>query len=147
MKTLIAFVSFLAASTLAFARAPEAIVDYPAIEAVSGSGKSLSVNEVRQAIQDAGKRKGWSIVSRSDGKLSGRYAWKRDKFIMFVEITPIKGGYSLVYKDSVNLDYSPEAAWESQESGGYTKVPVIHPYYNRNVKGLIEAVRLEFLNY
>jgi hypothetical protein len=149
MKTLttLIFAAFMAVSTAAFARPPEAIIDYHDVGVTTGSGKPLSANQVSLAIQMAGKNKGWSIVNRGDGKLVGRYSWKRDKHIMFVEITPANGSYSIVYRDSVNLGYAPEAAWESQESGGDEKVPVIHPFYNRYVKALIEAIRFEFLNY
>ncbi|MDR1275183.1 MAG: hypothetical protein LBL72_02165 [Candidatus Accumulibacter sp.] len=151
MKTFasILFVSFVSFASIpaAFARAPEPIVDYPAVEAVTLSGKALSVGEVTQAIQEAAKAAGWAVTKQENGKLIARRTWKNGKHSIFSEITPNKGGYSLVYKHSVNMGYTEDGSWSSSGEGGYVRIPSIHPFYNRYVRDLNEAIRNEFLNH
>ncbi|MDR1367490.1 MAG: hypothetical protein LBJ76_02085, partial [Candidatus Accumulibacter sp.] len=134
--TSLLFVSFMAVSTSAAARAPVPIVDYPAVEAKNFGGTPLTASQVSQAIQDAARKRGWIILKQKDGKLIARRGWKDDKHVIYSEITPIEGGYSLVYKSSVNMNYSADGGWANDESGGNAKLPVIHPYYNRYVSKL-----------
>ncbi|MDR2506375.1 MAG: hypothetical protein LBD67_00015 [Candidatus Accumulibacter sp.] len=140
IKSLLFAVAVLV-STPVFARAPVPIVNYPAVQVASGSGKTLTVDQIRQTIRVAAQRKGWEVMNHAAGKLIAMYMWRTHSIT--VEITPISGGYSLVYKDSTNMNYAPEAYWDStnEEAKG---VPVIHPFYNRYVNDLNTAIRLEF---
>ena len=143
VKTLLFILAVLVTNPV-FARASVPIVNYPAVSVATGSGKVPTVDQIRQTIRAAAQRKNWEVMNHVDGKLITMYRWRTHSIT--VEITPISGGYSLIYKDSLNMNYAPEAYWDdtsgSNESG--KSGPVIHPFYNRYVKDLNTAIQLEF---
>jgi hypothetical protein len=153
MKSKLLF-AFLIAAALgaapAVARDPVPIIDYPNIAVATSSGKPLQVGQVKQAIQTAAAAKGWSIGYQADGKLLATLM-VRGKHTIVVEIPYAVDKYSLIYKDSTNMKYAPSGKPmdnrdpTSMRSGTGHTGAVIHPYYNRWVQELKEAIRLELL--
>lgn len=130
-RILVVAAALLAASVVHAQRAPVPIVDHPSVPAVTGSGKPASQEALKRAIIDggaAGARK-WAIVPHGDG-LRGTY--KVRSHTVVVDIMPGKSSYSLKYADSINMKYGVEQG-----------TPVIHPFYNRWVEELLEAIRVE----
>jgi hypothetical protein len=117
----------------AAARTSVAIVNHPDVPVVTGSGKTLPPEAVRQAIVLAGANKGWTIVPQGDGKLQASIK-VRNKHTVIVLIAYNPQKYSLTYQDSIDMNY-----------GQRNNEPVIHPFYNTWVGDLKEAIRLELI--
>lgn len=129
--------ALLIASTLvaapAIAREAVPIVNYDNIAVAVSNEKAASADKVKQAIQAAAAAKGWSVATQADGKLLATLE-VRGKHSITVEIAYSAEKYSLTYKDSSNMKY-----------GTHDAQAVIHPFYNKWVLGLKEAIRLELL--
>jgi len=117
----------------AVARETVPIINYDNLAVATSSGKALHAAQVRQAIQAAAGAKGWSIAQQAGDKLLATLD-VRGKHMIMVEIDYAADKYSLHYKDSSNMKYG--------ERNGQ---PVIHPYYNKWVRELKDAIRLELL--
>ncbi len=125
--------SVFSSATVA-AREPIPIVDIVAQPVAAASGKKFSAGEVCQTIRTVAEDKKWSISQQSEDKLNASLSWNGNKHSIFVDIACAPDGYSLAYKDSVNMKYD---MLNGQR--------VIHPYYGRYVNALREAVRSEFM--
>lgn len=115
----------------AFARTPVPVVNHDNVPVVTSNGKTLSAEEVKQAILTAAGTKGWSVAHQANGKLIATLH-VRGKHTVLVEITYAADKYSLNYKDSVNM--------KSSNQDGQT---VIHPFYNKWVQELLDVIRQE----
>jgi hypothetical protein len=133
------------------ARTPVPIINYDNISVATSSGKTLQLEQVKQSIQAAAGAKAWSIAFQADGKLLATLN-VRNKHVIVVEIAYSADKYSLRYKDSTNMKFGeasePQAAGlsglsPSRPIGPGTKV--IHPYYNKWVAELKDAIRVELL--
>ena len=71
-------------------------------DAQIATGKSLQVNQVRQAIVTAGSALGWKIVDSKPGLLEGTLRLRDHTAV--VEIPFTTGKYSIVFKSGVNLN-------------------------------------------
>lgn len=71
-------------------------------DAPIATGKSLQVNQVRQAIVTAGSALGWKIVDSKPGLLEGTLRLRDHTAV--VEIPFTTGKYSIVFKSGVNLN-------------------------------------------
>ena len=71
-------------------------------DAPIATGKSLQVNQVRQAIVTAGNALGWKIVDSKPGLLEGTLRLRDHTAV--VEIPFTTGKYSIVFKSGVNLN-------------------------------------------
>jgi hypothetical protein len=123
---------FLFTSVVHAQRAPVPIVDHPNVPAVAGSGKPVSAEALARAIIDggaAGARK-WDFEDAGHGTLRGTY--KVRSHTVMVHVVPGTGSYSLKYAHSINMKYQLENG-----------TPVIHPFYNRWVDELLDAIRLQ----
>lgn len=131
------FAALIVALTLAaapaLAREPVPIVNHDNIPVATASGKAPAVEQVKHAILLGAGAKGWIIAEQSDGQLLATLN-VRGKHIVAVTIAYSGAGYSLRYHDSVNMKYG-------YGEGG----AVIHPFYNKWVLGLREAIRVELL--
>lgn len=121
------------AAAPAVAREPVPIINYDNVPIVSTSGKVPRLEQVKQTIQAAGQAKGWSIAFQADGKSLATLI-VRSKHTIVVEIIYTAEQYSMQYKDSTNMKFG-------ERDGG----KVIHPFYNRWVQDLKEAIRVESL--
>lgn len=131
------FAALLIAATLfaapVSARETVAIVNYDNLVVATNSGKVLVAEQVKQAILAAAGAKSWSIAYQADGKLLATLN-VRGKHTVMVGISYTAEQYSLRYKDSTNMKFG--------EREGRA---VIHPYYNKWVQELKEAIRIELL--
>ncbi|WP_431098143.1 hypothetical protein [Polaromonas aquatica] len=117
----------------ASARWPMPIVNYPDIPVVTSSGAVPSAARVKQAIQAGATAKNWTVAQQADGKLQATLK-VRGKHTVIVQIAYTPEKYSLIYQDSIDMDYG-------QRNGE----PVIHPFYNKWVADLKESIRGELV--
>jgi hypothetical protein len=134
MKFKFAVAIFAAILSLnAAAREVVPVVNHEGIAVVTNNTKALSAEQVKQAIQVACLAKGWTVSPESDGKLLATLS-VRNKHTIAVQIGYSADKFSLIYKNSSNMKFS-------QEQGQ----AMIHPFYNKWVQGLLDAIRLELL--
>lgn len=126
------FVSVFSCS--ANARAPEPVLNYQAIPVATSSGTVLAANQVCQIVREVAEQKKWLVGVQPDGKLLASLSWKENKHTIVAEIACSGASYSVIYKDSVNMNYRIR---DDQ--------PLIHPYYNKFVKEVIDTVRTRFM--
>ena len=94
-------------------------------------GKTLTAEQVQQAILRAGPMSGWVIQPEGPGRLMGRAAFGAgDRHVAVVNIQHDAKTYSITYRDSVNLAANPA---ENK----------IHKAYNDKVATLDRAIRNE----
>lgn len=131
------FAALLIATTLvaapAVARDSVPIVNYDNVAVATSSGKAPDAEQVRQAIAAAAAGKGWTVAPAGDGKLQATIV-VRGKHTVVVDIAYAADKYALTYKDSTNMNFI--------ERDGQK---LIHPFYNKWVQTLKEAIRLELL--
>ena len=89
-------------------------------------GKTVSMDDVTNAIVRAGARSGWQVTPEAAGRLSARYNHLQHSAI--VEITHDTKTYNIKYRDSANL---------KADAGE------IHKVYNRWVSNLDRSIRGE----
>jgi hypothetical protein len=130
-KILVLMAALFVASTVYAQRTPVPIMDRPNVPITTGSGKPANLDAVKRAIIDggaAGARK-WVFVPHGEA-LRGTY--KVRSHTVVVDVLPARNSFSLKYADSINMKYGVESG-----------TPVIHPFYNRWVDELLEAIRVE----
>lgn len=133
----IKFIFFVFAAILSLnvaAREPIPIINYDNLVIATSSGKVLQPEQVKQAILAAAGTKNWTIAHQSDGKLLATLSVQGGKHVIVTEIAYASDKYSLNYKDSTNMKY-----------GTRDGEAVIHPFYNKWVQQLKEAIRVELL--
>ncbi|HRE15802.1 MAG TPA: hypothetical protein PLW86_01880 [Rhodocyclaceae bacterium] len=130
-------------------RTPESIIDHTNIAYAPASGKSLTDAEVRAAIRNAATSMGWSIADGQQAQELIGTLIVRAKHTVQVTIRLEPKSYSVVYRDSVNMNYdksgmTPEDRLLINIRGssnlGGKEGPVIHPNYNRWVRELVNAI-------
>jgi hypothetical protein len=124
--------AFLALSGQVHARGTVPVVNYENVQLAGGSGKPLSVDAVKQAIRTAAAAKSWAVTPDGDALTATLVV--RNKHTVVVGITVSGDKYSLQFKDAVNMNVT--------ERDG---LKLIHPFYNRWVQELNEAIRVELL--
>ncbi len=83
------------------------IVDLADAKIPAVAGEARTLDEVTKGIVSAGKNLGWSMKIENPGNISGQL-WLRGKMLA-VDIPYTTSTYSILYKDSANLDYNPES--------------------------------------
>lgn len=138
MKTLKTFLCVVAIlfSGFVFARAVEPVLNLTNEPVTTSSGKQLSADNVCQLVQKVAQGKQWTVAKKPDGSLGASLSWRANKHTIMVNIVCNEGAYSIAYKDSVNMNYM-------MKDGG---VPHIHPYYNRYIRELADAIRIEAMS-
>jgi hypothetical protein len=116
----------------AMARQTVPIVNIDNTPVVSAEAKKLNAAQVLQAIKTAVVSQGWTVSNVADGVVTASIL-VRQKHTVIVDIIYDADKYSIHYKDSVNMKYL-------KNSGGDE---VIHPFYNKWVATLNDAIRLE----
>jgi hypothetical protein len=131
------FAALIVAATLlvspAFARTPAPIVNYDNIAVVTNNEKPLNADQVKKAIVAGASAKGWTTEPQNDGSLLATLV-VRNKHTVIVSIAYTSDAYSVTYKGSDNMNFGQR---DGQD--------VIHPFYNRWVTALLEAIRIELL--
>lgn len=122
MKTrLLAGLAFLLASASAFAAGtPEPVANFRDMP-VKTMGETPSASQVRAAIVAAGRKRQWMMVDAEPGRLIATLM-VRGKHRAEVDISYSPQSFSVVYRDSENLNYDGAQ---------------IHNAYNRWVKDLV----------
>jgi hypothetical protein len=128
------FLLAFAVSGTVFARTPEAVVNLVDQPVASASGKALTAEQVKQTIGKVAQDKKWIVTPMQNGKLNASLSWNGNKHTIVVEIACEADRYSVTYKDSVNMNYMVRDG-----------APVIHPFYNRHVNALRDAIRVEMM--
>lgn len=100
----------------------------------TASGKTPSRAEIDQAIIRAGKERDWVITSDGDGTLKARLLVRTHTLDVLIRVDGAR--YDIVYADSKNLGYAPNAEDPSR--------PLIHPAYNKWVQNLVTDISREF---
>ena len=138
MKTIgaiFAFVVFFLPCS-AYARPSESLINYPSIPVAVSSGKALTADQVCKIVREAAEEKKWLVGAQPDGKLLASLSWNSSKHTIVIEIGCSDAGYSIVYKDSINMKFS-------SQDGQMT----IHPHYNKFVKELNDSVRVRLMTF
>lgn len=120
-------------TTLAHARPPEAVVNIENINIQTNN--PLTQEQAGALIVEAAKSQGWSATpNNGTGTLILSKSWNTHTIVSQIKYTA--NVYSVFYKDSINMDYAVREG-----------VPTIHPYYNKYVKLLTEAIRVQAYKY
>ena len=138
MKTTIArifaIVALLATAFVAQAREAVEIIDYLDNAVVTGSGKTITADQVKNAIVSAAQSRNWQTTRAPKGDGMQAVLQVRGKHTVVVDITYSAQTYSIKYQSSSNMKYR-----QLPDTGAR----VIHPFYNRWVAELREAIRME----
>jgi len=149
MKT--TFIAGLLASMLLAApawaqRTPEPVVDYRDQMVATGSGQAVQAEQFKQAVVNAATRlRLWTLAYEPGGAIIASRAW--NDHVIAVSITFTGSAYSIVYSSSTNMKYSASesaaSAYPQRNANPRPKGPVIHPFYNRYVGELKDAIGAE----
>lgn len=83
------------------------LIEWQNVNAVTGSGKPATAEEIKRAFMVGGARRGWNCVDETPDKMVCTVVVRTHTLAMNLAYEP--GKYSLTYKDSVNLDYKDDA--------------------------------------
>jgi len=97
---------------------------------VDASIKNLTAAKMKKAIMRAGLSLGWQIKDVEPGKLVGTLLLR--KHMARIDIPYSKDGYSLLYRDSSQLNYKPDTG-------------EIHKNYNGWIQNLDRAIQSQLL--
>lgn len=134
MKTTLLSLILVCAATLSgnvLARASVPVINVENAVIATGSGKTPTLAQVKQSIVQAATVQNWQVTETLDGRLNATLV-VRGKHYMTIEIPYTTTQYSLIYKNSINLNY------EVLEG-----TPVIHPNYNKWVQNFSNSIRIE----
>lgn len=144
----------IAAAAAAFGPAAHAarpavpIVAHDNIAIIPGSGKALSLEDVRGAMARGAAIHDWTISAVQPGELVASIN-VRNKHYASVLIKYTETSYSVTYRDSTNLEYqlsgtnAAPARRDDFNSALAPNTPMIHPNYNRWVDTLIRDINQE----
>jgi len=96
------------------------------VQNAPGTSKTVSMADVEMAIRRAGHGLGWQIVPQGPGKAEGILVLRDHRAV--VDITYDTKSYSIMYKDSSNLNYDGKT---------------IHSNYNGWIQNLDKAIRAQ----
>ncbi|MGC7402695.1 hypothetical protein ACPWR0_02565 [Pandoraea pneumonica] len=131
------------------ARPAVPIVAHDNMPIVTGSGKTLSLDEIRDAITRGAAGHDWVATRQGPGELVASIN-VRNKHYASVTIKYSETTYSVSYRDSTNLEYglsnglnnSPRRD-DFNNNAVPANTPMIHPNYNRWVDTLIRDINAE----
>lgn len=130
------------------ARAPVPLINYENIAIATTSGQPLQVEQVKQAITTAAASKAWTVAYSTDGSLLATLV-VRNKHTVVVKIDYDASKYSINYNDSKNMKYGiidvQATIVSSNKDQSHNGQAEIHPFYNRWVKDLKDAIHAELL--
>lgn len=126
----ILFLGAVLASASALAREAVPIVNHENV-AITTSGKPASADKVKQAIMTAATAQKWDVSAAQPGTLTATLH-VRGKHTVVVDILYTADHFSVKYRDSVNMKYEVK-----------DNTPVIHPFYNKWVQRLVDAIQVE----
>jgi hypothetical protein len=136
-RDLVLLLGMLLIASAVQARSTVAVVERDNVPIVTGSGKPADIQTIKKTIVVAGLAgiRKWEIAPAADGKtLQGTFSWNNNKHSIMVRIEPTTTQYSVHYLDSTNMKYEV-----------LNGKPMIHPFYNKYVEDLVNAIRVEML--
>ena len=113
----------------AHARSGVPVADFENMPAIAASGQPASPAQIKAAIEAAAQHNGWTVTAPAPNHVVASLN-VRGKHTVVTDIDYTPGKYSVKYKDSVNMNFDPSTR-------------VIHPFYNKWVQGLVDAIRAE----
>ncbi|MDR2874727.1 MAG: hypothetical protein LBV44_02195 [Methylobacillus sp.] len=113
------------------ARKPAEVLDLANLPVATGSQKKLSAAQIKNVITSAALSRNWQISNVTDTSLDAALQ-VRNKHTIIVNIPYSANSYSLMYKDSINMNYA------ACDGARY-----IHPNYNVWVSQLKTAIDLQ----
>lgn len=134
------------------AREPVPIVDYNDITVVTGSGNSITSEQIRTAITAAANGLRWEVNKSPNQDVLLASLRVRNKHTVVVSIPYSVQKYSIRYESSINMKYRPSGAVTNtgygnntgmQPAGATQTGPVIHPFYDRWVQELMGSIKTE----
>jgi hypothetical protein len=99
---------------------------------VTQSGRTPSLEEVRQGTVKAAMAAGWALAKTAENQFEGTKV-VRGKHTIVVSIWFAPDRYSVTYKSSDNMKYGV----------GPGGIQVIHPNYNVWARQLVDAIRVQ----
>lgn len=139
----------VALAAMAFAQAAGAAVTIENIEDRRHNAPAdSSLEDIERSIISAASERDWFVTGRTEGRLLLSIV-VRQKHEAIVAVEFDKETFSILYVDSVNLDYDPK---DKVMVGGAHKKrrvipgPRIHRNYNRWVAALAERIALRVAN-
>jgi len=111
----------------AHARSSVPAINHENLPTVSAIGKSVTSDQVKQAIVLAATSKGWTTSLDQSGAIVATLI-VRNKHTIVVTIPFAEDKFSVLYRDSSNMNYSNGT---------------IHPHYNSWVESLLSGIRSE----
>jgi len=130
-RLILAFILALA-SLHAVARQSVPIINHENVAIERGTARALTADEVKAAILAAAAQGHWDVAESSPGVLKASLN-VRNKHTAVVQISYSADKYSIIYRDSTNLNFKAEGSGPG----------IIHPFYNRWVQDLRDAIRLQ----
>lgn len=126
-----------------FARSVVPIVNFEDQVVPSADGTPKALDKVREAILAAGRDQEWQMNPVKDGHIVATRVI-RGKHTMVLDITYSPARYSVVYSDSINLNFKPvgsvqPASVQGAAASGAAQ-GMIHPNYNKWVGDLNFAI-------
>lgn len=134
VRILLALLVSLTALQAAAQRMPVPIINYENVPVTSPSGEPLTAAQVKQAIRSGAAAKKWALEEQGPGRMLATLK-VNGKHTVMTQINYAADQFSMVYSDSINMKYSPGADGKGE----------IHPFYNRWVQDLKEAIRTSLL--
>ncbi len=127
----------------AFARSVVPIVNFEDQVVPSADGNLKTLDKVREAILAAGRDQEWQMNPVKDGHIVATRVI-RGKHTMVLDIIYSPARYSVVYSDSINLNFKPVASVQPASVQGAAASGaaqgMIHPNYNKWVGDLNFAI-------
>lgn len=137
----------------AVARESVPIIEHNNIPVITGSGKTLTADQVRSAITTAAAANQWEISKDSTGDVVLATLFVRGKHTVVVSIPYAQDKFSINYQSSINMNYELSKRTSSSYPGTFNGnasiknlpdgTPVIHPFYNKWVGILLSAIQAE----
>jgi len=119
--------SLALAAGVAQARSAVLLIEPARVELAVGANQNAEA--VKDVIIAGGAERGWSVVTSDPGRVRLKYDKHNGKHEVVVDITYDARGYQLRYVSSFNMKY------ENGPNG-----QLIHPFYNKWVEGLMQAI-------
>ncbi len=95
------------------------IVDFKDAKVPVAVGESLTLDEVAKGIVSAGTKLGWRMKKESPGHIFGKL-WHKGHMLA-VDIPYTTTAYSILYKESANLNYNPGSKTAHSNLSGWMR--------------------------
>jgi hypothetical protein len=147
------FVVMAALSFGSQARETVPIIEHNDIPVITGSGKPITAEQVRNAITAAAASHKWDVRKSSSPDVLTATLVVRGKHTVVASIPYSTEKFSIRYQSSINMKYeladpAPTGSIDLAKLNAPTKdirpgTPMIHPFYNKWVQDLLQAIQVD----